>query len=143
MPKFTIEGTWYNELGSEMILTLDKTDRRQINGTYETFVSSCAKGKYPVTGRTDTDNDSAQNVGFVVSWENENGSCDSVTTWSGELQLIDDEEILTTFWLLTMETSPNANWKSTLVGKDVFRRTRPNDEQIAKALGVRTYSNPH
>lgn len=139
----SIIGTWYNELGSEMILKLDRTDKRQIKGTYETFVSTCARGKYVLTGRTDTDRDASQNVGFVVSWENDNGSCDSVTTWSGELQEIDGEEVLTTFWLLTMETSPDANWKSTLVGKDVFRRIRPTEEQVNKALGLRTYSNPH
>ena len=78
-----LKGTWYNELGSEMILTTVQAGR--IEGTYETFVSECAKGKYTLVGRTDTDNDAAENIGFVVSWENENGSCDSVTTWSGEM----------------------------------------------------------
>src|SRR6266545_2318681 len=136
-----LKGTWYNELGSEMILTTVQAGR--VEGTYETFVSECAKGKYLLIGRTDTDNDAAENIGFVVSWENENGSCDSVTTWSGEVQTDKDgEEVIRTTWLLTMETAQNANWKSTLIGKDTFTRTKPTKAQIDKILGTRDLPHP-
>jgi len=43
-----LKGTWYNELGSEMILTTVQAGK--IEGTYETFVSVCAKGKYVLVG---------------------------------------------------------------------------------------------
>ena len=95
-----------------------------------------------VAGRTDTHADSAQNVGWVVSWENEYGYSDRVTAWSGELQNIDSEEVISTTWLLTIETAPDANWKSTLVGKDVFRRTPPDEESAKKAFLMGTSSHP-
>ena len=118
-----LAGIWYNQFGSKMELTVNQG---KISGWYETRVGS-GTGRYELAGRTDTNNDSAQNVGWVISWENEKGNLDSLTAWSGELQLIGAEEIISTTWLLTIEKAPRANWKSTLVGKDIFTRTPPNE----------------
>jgi len=66
-----------------------------------------------------------------------------VTTWSGEVQTDKDgEEVIRTTWLLTMETAQNANWKSTLIGKDTFTRTKPTKAQIDKILGTRDLPHP-
>lgn len=133
-----LEGTWYNQLGSKMTL---QVVQGAVTGTYETAVGS-ASGEYTVAGRTDTDNDSSRNVGFVVSWENGNGSSDSVTAWSGQLQEIDGQETLRTFWLLTIETKPDTNWKSTLVGNDTFTRNPPSEEHAQKAMRGGPCSHP-
>jgi hypothetical protein len=136
--KMGLKSVWYNQLGSRMDLTVAGG---QINGWYETKVGE-ASGRYVLSGRTDTDSDAARNIGWVVSWENAYGSSDSVTAWSGELQTIDGEEVITTTWLLTIETKPENNWKSTLVGRDVFTRTAPTDLQMKKAYLQGTVSHP-
>ena len=133
-----LAGTWYNQLGSRMELTVYQG---KVSGWYETAVGSAA-GRYELAGRTDTDDDSARNVGWVVSWENDKGSSDSVTTWSGELQTINGEAIISTTWLLTIETAPDANWKSTLIGKDIFTRTPPDKESSKKAFLIGMCSHP-
>jgi hypothetical protein len=135
----TLDGDWYNELGSMMRLTVTGN---QISGTYHTAVGT-ATGVYELTGRTDTNNSAqSRNVGFVVSWENEHGSSDSVTAWSGQRQVIAGQETITTTWLLTIETGPKANWKSTMVGKDVFTRTPPAADKVTLAQQLRGPSHP-
>lgn len=133
-----LAGTWYNQLGSRMELTVLQG---LVTGWYETAVGN-ASGRYDLAGRTDTDADRAQNIGWAISWENQGGSSDSVTAWSGQLQQIDGEEIISTTWLLTIETKPSSNWKSTLVGKDVFQRTQPDDNSVKKAFLMGTCSHP-
>ncbi|MGH9947223.1 MAG: avidin/streptavidin family protein [Pyrinomonadaceae bacterium] len=133
-----LAGIWYNQLGSKMELVLKQGN---LSGWYETAVGS-ASGPYVLAGRTDTDDDAARNVGWVVSWENDKGSSDSVTAWSGELQEIDGEEVISTTWLLTIETTPATNWKSTLVGKDIFTRTPPDEGSSKRAFLMGMCSNP-
>jgi hypothetical protein len=135
-----VSGIWYSELGSKMTV---KVNKGQIDGTYETAVGG-AQGQYVLTGRTDIDpvKDSSLNIGWVVMWEGQQGNTDSLTSWSGQLQELDGQEVITTFWLLTIETKPDANWKSTLIGQDVFKRTRPTDESISQALRLRNSSHP-
>jgi hypothetical protein len=138
----SLNGKWYNELGSEMDLTVEQG---LVTGTYHTAVGD-AKGEYPLAGRADITNDTTPNIGFVVSWENQYANAESVTAWSGQYQIVnkddDEEEVITTFWLLTMETNPKLNWRSTLVGQDTFKRTRPTDEQINAKLGIGPASHP-
>lgn len=74
-----LDGIWYNQLGSWMEL---EVHQGQVTGYYETAVGN-ASGCYALAGRTDTDDDDSRNVGWAVSWENEGGSLDSVTAWSG------------------------------------------------------------
>ena len=50
-------------------------------------------------------------------------TANSTTTWSGQWQKTRSGIRIFTTWLLTSQTEPKDNWKSTLVGKDTFYRT--------------------
>jgi Avidin family len=134
-----INGTWYNQLGSQMILTVTG---KTINGTYHTRVGD-ASGMYELIGKVDTDNDESTAIGWVVLWNNQFGSSDSVTAWSGQIQVLSGIETIVTTWLLTAETDANDTWHSTLIGKDIFTRLMPSDEEKIQNLqkGVKP-SNP-
>ena len=134
-----LNGLWYNELGSSMEL---QVNGNVVSGMYHTGVGE-AQGSYPVKGLTDT-HPLGQNqaVGFVVIWENKGGSSHSVTTWSGQLQMIDGQEVLTATWLLTHETDPELDWQSTLVGKDTFTRSQPSSVDIARSARRGGRSHP-
>lgn len=135
-----IEGVWYNELGST--LTIDSVNDGQITGSYQTAVSSgCANGSFQVVGQTDTDS-GGQYVGFVVLWKNAQSTCNSGTTWSGQLQGINGSAMITAFWLLTMEVDPGEEWQSTLVGQDVFTQTQPMAAEFAARPKLRRHSHP-
>lgn len=133
-----LQGTWYNELGSEMNLTIKDG---LVTGTYHTAVGD-ASGLYPLAGRADITTDKTPNIGFVVSWENQYANAESVTAWSGQYQILNEEEVIITFWLLTMETKPDLNWRSTLIGQDIFKRTKPTQEEINMKLGIGPVSHP-
>lgn len=125
-----LNGKWYNELGSCMTLTVNGNS---VTGTYQTAVGD-ASGTYDLVGRTDTDNDASQAVGFVVAWQNQYGSSDSVTSWSGQYQIIEGVDTIVTTWLLTQETDTNDDWASTLVNKDIFTKTSPNEEKVQELI---------
>ncbi|WP_449399363.1 avidin/streptavidin family protein [Chryseobacterium wanjuense] len=133
-----LNGTWYNELGSKMTITVNGNS---IIGTYQTSVGD-ATGIYDLVGLTDTDNDTSQAIGWIVVWQNSHGSSDSVTSWNGQLQEIDGIPTIVTTWLLTEETDPNDNWRSTLVGKDIFTPMERTDMQIQESIknGVKASS---
>ena len=134
----SLSGTWYNELGSEMNLTIKEG---LVTGTYHTAVGD-AKGIYFLAGRADATSDKTPNIGFVVSWQNQYANAESVTSWSGQYQINNEEEVINTFWLLTMETDPKLNWRSTLVGNDIFKRTKPSPAEIEAKLGIGPASHP-
>jgi len=125
-----ITGTWYNELGSQMILQIQG---KRIVGTYNTRVGD-ASGNYELVGQMDIDIDESTAIGWVVVWNNQYGSSDSVTAWSGQVQVIDEIEKIVTTWLLTAETEPDDTWHSTLIGKDTFTRLAPTENKIAENL---------
>jgi len=128
-----LSGTWYNELNSAMELNLNRRSNEGsvVTGTYQSRVGD-AGGIYFLCGVSDEGTgDTTPNIGFTVSWVNPTyGNSNSVTSWSGQLQVIGGEEVITTFWLLTRETDPVNNWKSTIIGQDVFRRTPPTEAQV-------------
>jgi hypothetical protein len=127
----TIAGTWYNELGSVMNLNVNGS---VLSGSYQTAVGN-AQGIYALTGGLDSLPFSGeQAAGFVVAWINQYGTSNSVTTWSGQYQVISGVEQIHTLWLLTGETYPQDNWASTLIHNDLFMRTQPSKEQIAEIL---------
>jgi len=134
-----LEGTWYNELCSTLVITSVSADG-VIAGTYTTAVSSsgCAKGQFIVAGCTDIDAEggSSGNVGFCVSWENDQSQCGSVTSWSG--QLVNGQIIA--FWLLTIEGE--ATWQSTLIGQDIFTTTPPTPAQCSARMQTHRKSHP-
>jgi hypothetical protein len=131
-------GTWYNELGS--ILVISNVRRGVLSGSYETAVSSsgCAQGTFNVVGVTDTDS-GGHNVGFAISWNNQNSQCASVTAWSG--QLLSDANgnpYITAFWLLTVESTQANSWSATHVGQDTFTTQQPTaDEVTQKSQAIR------
>lgn len=127
----SLEGIWYNQLGST--LTINEVQKGGFTGTYKTEVSTsgCAKGVFPLVGRTNISR-TKQSVGFVVSWKNELSDCNSVTAWSGQLQNVNHEDQLVTTWLLTVGTDPKDNWKSTFLNKDTFKRQLKVEDMIYK-----------
>lgn len=134
-----IDGIWYNELGSEMTLSVDGM---MVTGTYQTTVGD-AQGIYQLVGSVDTEpSNLGQAVGFVVAWVNDYGTANSVTTWSGQWQLIAGEETITTMWLLTAEVGSPSDWNATLVGKDVFTRYQPAQGHIAQRGASIAWSHP-
>jgi hypothetical protein len=135
-----INGTWYNELGSYMtIQVIDKN----ITGNYYTKVGD-ATGIYELVGQIDIDQDNSTAIGWVVLWNNQYGSSDSVTSWSGQIHTLNGTESIVTTSLLTTETESDDDWHSTLIGKDTFTRIEPTKEQVDKMRnkGV-NYSFPH
>ena len=137
----SVAGNWYNELGSMMSLHVDGLS---ITGTYQTGVGD-AEGIYQLTGSVDINGDPSgrgQAIGWVVVWVNLYGNSHSVTTWSGQYQIIDGVDEIETLWLLTSETPSSSDWASTLVNKDTFTRTAPSKEMIAKAKRKRMPAHP-
>lgn len=134
-------GTWFNELGST--LTITQVQSGVLSGTYQTAVSSgCAQGTFNVVGVTDTDS-GGQNVGFTVSWNNEESNCRSVTAWSGQVfNLNTGAAAIYAFWLLTQETSVSQLWAATNVGVDVFMQQMLSPEEIAEKSKIVRRSNP-
>jgi hypothetical protein len=134
-----LDGDWYNELKSKMVLSVKGAD---ITGHYHTEVGD-ATGIYELRGRVDTKGGRSRAIGFVVSWENEHGRSESVTTWSGEVETNDQgEDRIFTTWLLTKETDPANNWKSTLVRQDVFSRTPPDPAKVTRVRMLKPRSHP-
>lgn len=138
----TAAGTWYNELGSLMELTIDGAN---VTGVYQTAVGD-ASGIYELVGRVDIDGDpdgNGQAIGWSVSWTNDDqGSSHSVTSWSGQYQMNNGEEEITTLWLLTSETSPDYDWAATQINQDVFTRNPPTEEDVQRAQRRRMPSHP-
>ena len=125
-----LTGTWYNELGSRMVIESAKDG--MLKGVYNTRVGD-AKCYYVLTGRYDHLED-RRSLGWTVTWVNKHYSkSKSTTSWSGQYQLdsFNQPQIITT-WLLTTQTEPENDWNSTHVGQDVFTRECPDEEAILK-----------
>jgi hypothetical protein len=136
-----LQGTWCNELGST--LTIEEVSGGMVAGSYETAVSSggCASGSYAVQGTTDTDA-GGQSVGLTVTWVNAQSRCSSTPTWAGQYQEIGGQEVLTAMWLLVIDTTPEADWSSTLVGQDVVTRNEPAANAVAQVAAVKRHAHP-
>jgi len=135
----SIEGTWYNELGSQMNISISGST---ISGTYVTAVGS-ASGTYVLVGQVDTQPAAGgQAAGWTVIWANASGSSHSVTTWSGQYQESEGQEEILTFWLLTAEQLPQNDWAATNVGQDVFMRVQPSQDRINQARKRRSAAHP-
>lgn len=127
-----ITGTWYNQLGSTFIVTASSDGG--LTGTYESTVGN-AENRYVITGRYDSaaaTDGSGTALGWTVAWRNSYRNAHSATTWSGQYFGGSTERIATQ-WLLTSGTTTANEWKSTLVGHDVFTKTKPSAASIAAA----------
>jgi Avidin family len=135
-----IRGEWFNELNSRMLIT-DVTGS-VFRGKYESKVGH-AKGQYDVVGRISFPSDDNRTIAFVVAWQNGVVDSDAVTSWSGEIREVNGDQYITTTWLLTGETSPKADWQSTIVGKDLFTRVPRSEREVELATAIRRPSHHH
>jgi avidin family protein len=126
-----IRGQWFNELTSRMVIDVHGNT---ITGKYHTGVGE-AEGEYELVGWISTPNDNNGTIAFVVAWQNGIQDTDAVTAWSGEGRDIDGTQYITATWLITKETLPNDDWRSTIIGKDYFTRT-PQDGKDFKRLSL-------
>lgn len=133
-----IDGAWYNELGSKMVLKTDGDGG--LTGIYVSAVGS-AQDEYPVVGRYNP-SQSPPTIGWVVQWTNSHKQSNSVTSWSGQLVTINNVPKILTTWLLTQQTKPADEWESTLIDQDVFTKNKPTDDQIKLAKMLHGCSNP-
>jgi len=119
----SVDGLWYNALGSEMILTTNKADN-SITGEYRTAVERC-KGSagsapssvYGLTNSTQTDS----TISLFVVWNHGK----SVTGWVGQCHPcgVNGSEVLMMTWLLRSKIDAcEENWKATNYGETVFTR---------------------
>ena len=132
-------GIWYNELGSQMQLNASGNN---VWGWYYSAVGVAAY-TYPLSGQINTQPyPYSQVLGWAVAWTNAYQNAHSVTTWSGQYQTVDGHEEIVAFWLLTNELPENQDWEATLVGKDVFTRTMPTEEEIQRNRKKLAKSHP-
>ena len=127
------QSTWYNELGSKMILNIDGNGG--LLGQYYSAVgtapaSEILSGRYTLHGPS--------TIGWAVAWSKVNAT----TSWSGQIILINNIPTIVTTWLLTSQTSETDEWESTLTDQDVFTTTPPTEEQMAEAKIRRGKSHP-
>lgn len=126
-----LQGTWYNELGSRIVLEVNGSN---VTGTYETVVGE-ASGVYHLVGVVDNSpNGRVQAVAFVVVWVNDDsGNSHSVTSWSGQYQFSGQEEIITTIWNMSLESEYGHECLSSLTGHNVFSRVKPLVSDVEKS----------
>ncbi len=122
-----VEGVWYDELGAKLEIIPVAGD--EITGFYETApgAAGCAKGKYPLQGRTDIDH-GGSTFGFAVTWRTAAASCNATTAWAGQYVGAAGAESITAFWLLVTKGTPGA-----VIGQDHFTRVKPTAQQVAAA----------
>ena len=116
-----------------MVIDSVDADTGVFSGQYCSSVGQVEKF-YLLTGRYDTASTTGTpTLGWTVTWKNAFKNAHSTTTWSGQYQHSSSgTPTLLTKWLLTSETKPSDNWKSTLVGSDVFT---PSPEQVESSKG--------
>lgn len=114
--------SWRNEEGSIMELAYGSDG--SLSGTYQSGVGD--KHRFLLSGRWDTtpSQNNSYACGWSVVWKNRSGvDLDEVTSWSGHHICNKLGYIIKTTWLLTQDTVLANDWKSTLIGQDIFTRT--------------------
>jgi len=124
-----VSGVWFNEINSTMEL---KVSGAELHGWYVSAVGQ-ASGPYDLIGYVDTD-DETPTLGWVVRWQNNKKNAQAVTAWCGQAQRIDGEDVIDTTWLLVRSTSIQEDWESTMINKDIFRRTKASDEDVRRVM---------
>ncbi len=131
--KRTLVGLWANDYGSQMELSVECGI---VRGVYRSTQGDV--GRYRVTGIVD-DHPGADGLAFglIVAWRNLDTGADGgngipgveglssshwMTSLTGQLHCIDGQDILTTTFLLTKNTTPENRWEDTVVNTMVFRR---------------------
>jgi hypothetical protein len=139
----SINGVWYNQLGS--VMTLSTQLDGGVFGLYNSAVGN-ARYNYTLTGRFDARPPPGYGVslGWVVTYRNDFLNAHSTATWSGQYFNNGASESILTHWLLTTSTlpGPKHDWNSTNLGTDTFTRAVPHPAEIAKAQAL-TMASPH
>lgn len=128
MEYINLEGTWINEFGSTMEIASVDPKTGTFAGIYQSHTG--ATGVYNLTGITDIKPDpnvNSQTVAFAISWRNIESSGDEdgsnwVSAFSGQVQIVDGRQQMTTTYLFQKNTNPSDNWGSTIVDKATFTR---------------------
>ncbi len=122
-----MNGIWYTELGAKLEIMPIAGD--ELVGFYDTAAAAtgCAKGRYPLVGRTDID-DGGSTFAFAVTWRTAASSCNASTGWAGQYVHTAGSESLTAFWLLVTRGAMGV-----IVGQDNCTRNAPTAAQVAAA----------
>ena len=118
-----LNGNWYNDLGSEMILKQEEGS--VIKGEYRTAVErepGAAGTSYSNVLGTGQLGGPSSTFAFFVVWRN--GA--SVTVWVGQCHVCGENktEIIESAWLLRRKIEKcSDNWKTTLYSEDSFTHT--------------------
>jgi hypothetical protein len=122
-----LEGTWYSQHQVGSKLEILPVAGGTLTGLYEVPAASgsCAKGQYPLQGRTDVGR-GGSTFGFAVNWQNADTKCDSTTVWAGQYADSGDVESLTAFWVLVTASTHTS-------GEDRFTRVAASAGQSAGA----------
>ena len=114
-PTVNFDGTWKNELSSDMTI---KVTSGQVTGKYRTGVGA--------PGPTEEFELVGFAVGDQISFTVNFGKYGSLTSWVGQLTTEDGVEVIKTIWLLSENVSdpdePKKLWGSVLTGYDNFVR---------------------
>jgi hypothetical protein len=146
-----IQGTWINELQSQMVITTSSAisttqgyTTYQVNGTYTSYVTDVLppipQAEGPLVGQLDSftlqpnNQDYSAAVGFVVVWSTGTVDLCSVTSWSGQLIAIPDGTdfiyAIISNWLLTNESELSNVWQSSQIGFDFFVLSSPGSSLL-------------
>jgi hypothetical protein len=110
-----VRGSWHNQLGSRLYLVVDESGT--LTGNYRSGTGPLAGNDYPLNGSCDPRPAAFPlALGFVVDWREVHG----VTAWVGHY--FPEEDLIRTTWIMATETNPQDDWKSTVIGHDVFQR---------------------
>jgi hypothetical protein len=110
-----LDGVWRNQFGSELRLEVDGAGG--LKGAYRTAHAVLTGHSNAVVGSYNPAPSNAGSVlGFVVVWD----ELRSLTAWSGQYH--PGADLIRATWLMTNETLEDEDWRSTIVGQDVFRR---------------------
>ncbi|CAI9732272.1 Hypothetical predicted protein [Octopus vulgaris] len=116
----TLQGVWYNQLGSQLILSGHK--HGTLEGEYRTSVEveiGDAGHSHSIVVGTAPKSPGAA-FGFSVVWSHGR----STTIWTGQcvVCLGGHEKLLTTWLLHSQASSCDDKWKSNRIGRDIFTR---------------------
>lgn len=127
-----LAGTWHNQHGSIMELTVDKEGL--VRGRFTSAVGpSSGEGEFRITGFV---------AGELITLSAEFAAHDSVTGWVGHRVVEDGEERIETLWHMAVvvpgQRPDDSRWKGIWSGADVFHRGPAS----ARTSGSRLPSHP-
>lgn len=129
IPNPDFNGPWYNELHSEMQLTVGAD--RKLTGRYRTGAGAPKPDEwFPLTGFV-----SGDLIVFTVNF----GKYASLTAWAGQVAGDPPNERIQTLWHLARNIpdpkEPDELWEGLLAGADVFTRQPPPAPARTRRLG--------